>query len=339
MTHRATIWFFCGLASWAFLSACRPDDEAFTVADVRDVPSHFPDYDEPEENVLNEAKWELGRHLFFDERLSADGALSCASCHAPELAFSDSLPTSFGSDFVSGVRNAPALMNLSWQPRFHREGGLASLEAQVLAPVQDPLEFNRDVVEAVEQLAADEQYQAWAEEGFGRPFDAFVMTRALAAFERTLISGSSRYDLWLQGNSDALTPAELRGMELFTDLECAGCHSDVWLTDFETHNNGLYSEYLDPGAFRLTFDSADVGAFKTPTLRNVAMTGPYMFDGSLVSLEEVVDHYVAGGAQHPNQDPRIRPREISAQDREDLVAFMNALSDEAFVTWAAGLRP
>lgn len=330
-------WFLCVVVA---TTSCRPEPlEVFGLEDIHPLPTHFPDFQDSEDNPLNEAKWELGRHLFFDTRLSADGQVSCASCHAPELAFADSLPTSFGSDFVSGVRNAPALMNLSWQPRFHREGGIPSLEAQVLAPVQDPLEFNRDVVEAVEQLAADEQYQAWAEEGFGRPFDAFVMTRALAAFERTLISGSSRYDLWLQGNSDALTPAELRGMELFTDLECAGCHSDVWLTDFETHNNGLYSEFLDPGAFRLTFDSADVGAFKTPTLRNVAMTGPYMFDGSLVSLEEVVDHYVAGGAQHPNQDPRIRPRDISAQDREDLVAFLNALSDEAFVTWAAGLRP
>jgi len=339
MTHRATLWIFLGMASWALLTACRPDDEAFTVADVREVPSHFPTYAEPEENVLNEAKWELGRHLFFDERLGADGALSCASCHIPGLAFSDSLPTSFGSDGALGFRNAPALVNMAWQPRFHREGGIATLEAQVLAPVQDPLEFNRDVVEAVEQLAGDEQYQGWAEEGFGRSFDAYVMTRALAAFERTLISGTSRYDLWLQGNSEALNPGELRGMALFEDLECSGCHSDVWLSDFETHNNGLYEEYLDPGAFRLTFDSADVGAFKTPTLRNVAFTAPYMFDGSLTTLEEVVNHYVAGGSQHPNQDPRIQPREVSAQDREDLVAFLNALSDEAFVAWAAGLRP
>ena len=339
MTNGTPYAILFGLTCWATFSACRPDEETFAVTDVRDVPSHFPTYVEPQENVLNEAKWELGRHLFFDERLSADGTLSCASCHSPELAFADSLATSFGSNGALGVRNAPALVNMAWQPRFHREGGISTLEAQVLAPVQDPLEFNRDVVEAVEQLAGDEQYQAWADEGFGRPFDAYVMTRALAAFERTLISGSSRYDLWLQGNPDALTPDELRGMALFEDLACAGCHSDVWLTDFETHNNGLYAEYPDPGAFRLTFDSADVGAFKTPTLRNVALTAPYMFDGSLTTLEEVVNHYIAGGTQHPNQDPRIQPREVTAQDRADLVAFLNALSDEAFVTWAAGLRP
>lgn len=339
MTHRATLWIFLCMASWALLPACGPGDEVFTVADVRDVPSHFPTYAEPEENVLNEAKWELGRHLFFDERLGADGALSCASCHIPGLAFSDSLPTSFGSDGALGFRNAPALVNMAWQPRFHREGGIATLEAQVLAPVQDPLEFNRDVVEAVEQLAGDEQYQAWAEEGFGRPFDAYVMTRSLAAFQRTLISGSSPYDRWLQGQAEALSPAALRGRERFEELECASCHQGVMLSDFATHNTGLYETYVDPGAYRLTFDSADIGAFKTPSLRNVALTAPYMFDGSLPTLESVLEHYASGGSGHVNQDARIVARELSAQDRSDLIAFLASLTDDEFVTWSEGLRP
>ena len=339
MTHRATLWIFLGLASWAVLTACRPDDEAFTVADVRDVPSHFPTYAEPEENLLNEAKWELGRHLFFDERLSADGMLSCASCHNPSLAMADSLAVTPGTSGALGVRNAPALVNLAWQPRFHREGGVPSLEAQVLAPVQEPTEFHRDLVELVDQIGQDAQFQDWAQEGFDRPFDAYVMTRALAAFQRTLISGSSPYDRWLQGQTEALSLAALRGRELFEGLECASCHQGVMLSDFATHNTGLYETYVDQGAYRLTFDSADIGAFKTPSLRNVALTAPYMFDGSLHSLEAVLEHYASGGSGHINQDERIRVRELSAQDRSDLVAFMESLTDDAFVKWSEGLRP
>lgn len=309
------------------------------MADIRDIPVHFPAYEEPEDNPLNEAKWQLGRLLFFDPRFSHDGNISCASCHQPELAFSDSAAVSRGSEGAMGFRNTPPLLNPSWQPRFHREGGITSLEAQVLAPVVEPHEFNRDPVELVEELAADAQYHMLAQEGFGRPFDAYVMTRSLAAFERSLITGGSPWDRWLQGDNDALSPSALRGMTLLDDLECTGCHEGVWATDFETHNNGLYLEYTDPGAYRLTFDSSDLGAFKTPSLRNLAFTAPYMFDGSLSTLDEVIDHYASGGTGHPNQDPRIRPRSLSSDERDDLKSFLLAMSDSAFIDWASALRP
>ena len=309
------------------------------MADIRDIPVHFPAYEEPEDNPLNEAKWQLGRLLFFDPRFSHDGNISCASCHQPELAFSDSAAVSRGSEGAMGFRNTPPLINPSWQPRFHREGGITSLEAQVLAPVVEPHEFNRDPVELVEELATDAQYHMLAQEGFGRPFDAYVMTRSLAAFERSLITGGSPWDRWLQGDNDALSPSALRGMTLLDDLECTGCHEGVWATDFETHNNGLYLEYTDPGAYRLTFDSSDLGAFKTPSLRNLAFTAPYMFDGSLSTLDEVIDHYASGGTGHPNQDPRIRPRSLSSDERDDLKSFLLAMSDSAFIDWASALRP
>jgi len=329
-----------GTVAFVLLAACRPEGEPdFGVSDVRTIPSHFPAYVEPEDNPLNEAKWELGRHLFFDPRFSQDGSISCASCHRPEFAFSDTAATSQGSGGASGSRNAPALINLAWQPRFHREGGISSLEAQVLAPVVEPHEFNRDPVQLVAELAADAQYQMMAQEAFGRPFDAYVMTRALAAFERTLITGGSPWDRWLQGDDTAMSPSALRGMTLFDDLECSSCHDGIWTTDFHTHNNGLYLIYEDPGAFRLTFDSADVGAFKTPSLRNLAFTAPYMFDGSLVSLDEVIQHYASGGKGHPNQDPRIRPRILSMDEREDLKSFLLSMSDEGFTQWASTLRP
>ena len=327
----------CGVL-W-LLIGCETPPHAWTQEDVRDVPSHFPAMPAEEDNALNEAKWELGRHLFFDERLSDDGAVSCASCHIPSHAFAQNLAVPEGSDGVAGTRNAPALMNMAWQPAFHREGGIHSLEAQVLAPIQEPTEFNRDVVELVDALALDPQYQHWSEQAFERPFDAYVLTRSIAAFERTLVSGTSMYDAWLQGDENALSDAELRGLELFESLECMGCHSGVFLTDFQSHNTGLYAEYQDPGAYRLTLDSLDFGAFKTPSLRNVAETAPYMFDGSMPTLEDVIDHYASGGANHVNQDPRVRPRTISSQDKADLIAFLRALSDPSFVTWAAQLEP
>lgn len=321
------------------LLGCDREPSILTQEDVRMVPSHFPAMPDAEDNPINEAKWELGRHLFFDTRLSEDGTVSCATCHIPSHAFAQPQAVSEGSGGVAGVRNAPALMNMAWQPTFHREGGIPSLEAQVLAPIQEPTEFNRDIVELVESLALDPQYQQWSEEGFDRSFDAFVMTRSIAAFERTLVSGTSKYDAWLQGDFTALNEAELRGLELFEALDCVGCHSGVFLTDFETHNTGLYSDYDDPGAFRLTFDSTDIGAFKTPSLRNVAETGPYMFDGSLLTLDEVIDHYASGGASHVNQDPRVQSRDLSAKDKADLIAFLETLSDPSFVAWAEQLEP
>lgn len=331
-------WFLCVVVA---ATGCRPEPlEVFGMEDIRPLPSHFPNFQDAEDNPLNEAKWELGRHLFFDTRLSADGQLSCASCHQPELAFADDVALSVGSEGAIGFRNAPGLFNLAWQPRFHREGGIPSLEAQVLAPIQDPLEFNQDPVALVDVLATDLRYQSWAQEGFGRPFDGYVMTRALAAFERTLVSGNSPWDRWLQGDPTAMTASALRGMELFDDSGCGGCHPDLWATDFATHNNGLYEQYInDRGAFRLTFDSTDIGAFKTPSLRNLAFTAPYMFDGSLSTLTEVINHYASGGSGHPNQDVRIAPLKLSSQERADLEAFLMAMSDTSFVQWATSLRP
>lgn len=335
------------LAFWILASAvaaagvgCRPDPEPpFTLDDLRPVPTHFPELVWPEDNPLNEAKWELGRHLFFDNRLSFQGDVSCATCHNPSTAMADGQTVTPGTGGLVGNRNASALVNLAWQPRFHMEGGVPSLETQALAPLQEPHELGRDLLEVVAELAQDARYAQWAQEGFRQPFDAYVFTRSLATFQRTLISGSAPYDRWLQGDNLAMSEAARRGMDLFDDLACSTCHSDVWFTDFQTHNIGLVEEYADPGAYRLTFDSSDVGAFKTPSLRNIAWTAPYMHDGSLASLNDVIDHYALGGAGHPNQDPRVAPFELGKGQREDLLAFMQALTDSSFVAWSSTLAP
>ena len=324
-------------AVWA---GCRPDPTPpFTLDDVRPAPPHFPDMDWPEDSPLNEAKWELGRHLFFDTRLSAHGDVSCATCHNPSSAMADDQPVTPGTGGLAGDRNASALVNLGWQPRFHMEGGVPSLETQALAPLQEPHELGRDLLEVVAELALDARYAQWAQEGFGQPFDALVFTRSLAAFQRTLISGSAPYDRWLQGDDSAMSEAALRGMGLFDDLACSSCHSDVWFTDFQPHNIGLTEAYADPGTYRLTFDSLDIGAFKTPSLRNIARTAPYMHDGSLATLDDVIDHYASGGAGHPNQDARVAPFELDKDQRADLLAFMQALTDSSFVTWSSTLAP
>lgn len=329
MASLATVW-----------AGCRPDPTlSFTLDDVRPAPPHFPNLDWPDDNPLNEAKWELGRHLFFDTRLSAQGDVSCATCHNPSSAMADDQPVTPGTGGLAGNRNASALVNLGWQPRFHMEGGVPSLETQALAPLQEPHELGRDLLEVAAELALDERYTQWAQEGFGRPFDAFVFTRSLAAFQRTLISGSAPYDRWLQGDDSALSEAALHGMDLFDDLACSGCHSEVWFTDFQTHNIGLTEAYADPGTYRLTFDSLDIGAFKTPSLRNIAQTAPYMHDGSLATLDDVIDHYASGGAGHPNQDARVAPFELEEGQRADLLAFMMALTDSSFVTWSSTLAP
>ena len=339
--RRRAVAFRWWMAVAALAGGCRVPDPtpAMPLSDVTTVPPHFPEAVFPDEPPLTRAGWELGRHLFFDTRLSVDGSIRCASCHAPALSFSDSVAFSRGADNAVGFRNAPVLVNLAWQPRFHREAGIPSLEAQVLAPLQDPLEFNHDIQSVEEVLQTDATYQAWSEEGFGRPLDAYVVTRALAMFERTLISGNAPYDRWLQGDATAMSEAALRGLALFEERQCIGCHSGLWFTDFEPHNNGLHETYVDPGTYRLTFDSADIGAFKTPTLRNLAWTAPYMVDGSLATLSDVVAHYNAGGAGHPNQDPRVAPLGLSDLEKADLEAFLLALSDSSYVAWAQTLVP
>lgn len=321
------------------LVSCHGRDPERTLADVVPIPAHFPSVSFPPENPWSEASWELGRHLFFDTRLSEDGQVSCATCHQPERAFSDTSSVSLGVFGREGFRNTPTLVNLAWQPRFHREGGISSLESQVLAPIQEPHEFNHDINLIAAQLSKDPDYKAWSEQAFQRDLDAFAITRALAAFERSFISGNSPYDQWVLGNEHALSDAELRGMTLFEDHGCSGCHQDLWFTDFETHNNGLYSSYDDVGAYRLTFDSADVGAFKTPSLRNLTFTAPYMFDGSLSTLAEVIDHYNQGGSGHPNQDPRIQPLGLTPSEQNELILFLKALSDPSYIEWAQALDP
>lgn len=300
---------------------------------LMNVPLGFPEPVFPADNELTPERWALGKRLFYDPILSVDGTVSCASCHAQDLGFTDGKKFSEGVEGRSGHRNAPTLANVAYHPYYTREGGVPTLEMQILVPVQEHVEFDFNILSIVDRLKADTSYVAASWEAYGREPDAFVITRAIACFERTILSGNSRYDLFLNGNQSALSEKELNGKDLFfsSRLNCSSCHVGFNFTNYAFENNGLYEEYPDAGRFRLTEKEEDIALFKVPTLRNIAVTAPYMHDGSVATLEEVIEHYNSGGKLHPHKSNLVKPLDLSAQEKSDLIAFLESLTDNDFL--------
>lgn len=297
-------------------------------------PSWFPEPVIPADNSLTQLRVELGRRLFYNKAFSSDYRISCGTCHVPSAAFTDGQPVSTGVHGRPGKRNAPTLANLAWMPHFMMEGGVPTLELQTLAPVSDSNEMNLDILQVSRRLSEDDYLTSLSRAAYGRAIDPYVITRALAAFQRTLVSYDSAYDRYeFLGQKDQLNEAQLRGRALFFSprTKCGGCHGDPFMTDFEFHNIGLYTTYADPGRERVTYDPADAGKFKTPSLRNIALTAPYMHDGSMGTLQEVVAFYNRGGQDHPNKDFRIQPLGLSPAEEADLVSFLESLTDWNFV--------
>ncbi|MBR9919991.1 MAG: cytochrome-c peroxidase [Bacteroidetes bacterium] len=288
----------------------------------------------PEGNEYTDLRWQLGRMLFFDPIMSRDSSISCASCHLPAYAFSDTVAFSPGVENAAGVRNSPSLANVGYHPYFTREGGVPTLEMQVLVPIQEHNEFDFNIVLIAERLKRHPVYSEMSWDAYDREADHFVISRALGVFERTLISGNSIYDQWAFAEwPKPLPEAAERGRELFFSprTSCSNCHNGFNFTNYAFENNGLYEKYEDVGRFRLTGDSWDLARFKVPSLRNVSVTGPYMHDGSLETLEEVVEHYNRGGQPHPNKNPLIRELGLTESEKSDLVAFLNTLTDQSFL--------
>jgi cytochrome c peroxidase len=267
--------------------------------------------------------------------MSRSSTVSCASCHLAAFAFSDTVSFSDGVDGAPGVRNAPTLANVAYHPYYTREGGVPTLEMQVLVPIQEHNEFDFNIIEIADRLKNDADYQQMSEKAYGKEPDHFVITRALATFERSLISGNSRFDQYhYRGDKKAMTEEELQGMELFfgNKANCAACHGDFNFTDYSFQNNGLYTSYADEGRFRLTSLEKDRALFKVPSLRNIELTGPYMHDGSIKSLEEVIAHYNSGGEEHPNKSELVKPLNLNVEEKASLVAFLKTLTDLDFVS-------
>jgi len=338
-----------------------------------ELPPALPEPQVPADNPMTAAKVELGRHIFYDKRLSYNQTLACASCHEQARAFTDGKATNEGASGQQLTRNAMSLTNVAYLSVYTwANPKLAQLEEQALVPMfgDFPLELGvqNDTPAILRRFADDDAYQDLFRAAFPGDDDPFTVEHivdALSAFQRTLISADSPYDRFTyEGDETAMSAAAQRGMALFFSevAECYHCHAGPnFSTSFRSatteagppdfQNNGLYN--LDAtgaypkgngGLYEFTADPRDQGKFRVPTLRNIALTAPYMHDGSIATLAEVVDHYAAGGRNivdgpnagdgrlNPNKSPLVRPMDLSAQDRADLVAFLESLTDEAFVT-------
>ncbi len=261
----------------------------------------------PEDNPMTVEKIELGRRLFNDRRLSRDGSIACASCHNPDRAFSDGRAIAVGVFGREGRRNAPAIINRGWGRSFFWDGRVRTLEEQVLKPIEDPNEMDLPVADAANRVGL-------------RPED---LSRALASYVRSIMSGNSPYDRFVNGERTALSAEQQAGLQIFRGKgNCTACHVGPTFSDETLHNTGV--------AWRAHGDFADQGAgngtFKTPTLREVARTAPYMHDGSLATLHDVVDFYDRGGNRNPFLDPELRPIGLTAQEKQALQSFLRSLS-------------
>ena len=287
----------------------------------------------PADNPTTPEKVALGKKLFFDKRLSLDGTVSCASCHDPHKAFTDQLTTSIGIKGQRTERNAPSVLNSGFLKNVMFDAHLKTLELQVIVPLQEPTEMGHNMKKLIPQLRAIPEYQAAAQKIFQRDFDAYVLTRSISAFQRTLVSMNSRFDQYQAGNKKALSKDEQAGWKLFSEkLYCIQCHPAPYFTTFEAANNGLYLDFgKDKGRFRINLDSADIGKFKIPSLRNVDLTFPYMHDGSIETLENVIAHYSQGGKKHPLQSSTIVPFDLSAKEQKQLISFLKSLTDTSYL--------
>lgn len=297
----------------------------------------------PKDNPLTQEGVALGEKLFFDKQLSRDGRISCATCHLPQHAFSDRRPLSLGIRGQEGERNAMPIFNLAWnyENRFNWDGLAFGLESQALEPVTNPKEMHNTWINVARTLQADEEYLTLFEQAFGiRQIDSTLVTKALAQFERTLISANAPFDQYLLGQRE-LTPEQANGFAVFMDEnrgDCFHCHGSennpLW-TDNAFHNNGLDREFIDLGLGSVTGDPADNGKFRTPSLRNLMRSAPYMHDGRFETLEEVIDHYSDGLQPSATIDPLMKKVgqggvRLTSKDKTDLILFLRMLSEPTF---------
>lgn len=311
------------------------------------IPAGLPKMTIPANNPLTVEGVALGRKLFYDPILSANNTMSCASCHMQSFAFTDSgRRYSIGIDGITGTRNAMPLFNLGYQKNFFWDGGAADLESQVIGPIQNPVEMHANLADVIHKLNTHAQYPALFRVAFGGDtITTSMLMKAIAQFERTMVSGNSKYDKYVQGMV-SLTAQEIRGLNLYQDPakgDCVHCHSlGSTFSDFEYRNNGVDSIYADAGRYRITLVGADSGKFKTPSLRNIALTAPYMHDGRFSTLQQCLDHYNTGFHLSPQLDPVLAVQtkgRMTTQDMQDIIAFLNTLTDSTLIRNAGFTKP
>ena len=309
-----------------------------------DLPKEFPQIQTDPDNPLTEEGIELGRRLFYDIRLSGNNRISCASCHRQELAFSDGLALS--NKGISGrplLRHAPVLFNLAWANQgLFWDGGAKNLESQAFGPLTAEDEMHQDLYELEAELKAIPDYVNRFKLVFKQEIRSTDVVKALSQFQRTLISANSRYDQYTSKEAMLSIP-ELNGMNLYRE-KCSACHKDALFTDQAFHNNGLDASFGDEkegiyqGHFSVSFNPADLGKFKTPSLRNVLISAPYMHDGRFNKIEEVLEHYNSGIKATPTVDPILYQNHgaigipLTEKEKKELIAFLGTLTDESFIT-------
>ena len=289
----------------------------------------------PEDNPLTRDKIELGRLLFFDKRLSKDNTIACASCHMAQFAFTDGRPVSTGIRGQKGGRSAPASFNRLFSKAQFWDGRAATLEDQSVGPFINPIEHgfaNHD--EMVAKMKKIPGYRKLFKEVFGGDITIDGVGKAIASFQRTVLSGNSPADRFDQGGDEkAISPEAQKGLLLFREkARCTKCHSGFNFTDEKFHNLGIGWDTgtVDLGRYMVTKNPADIGAFKTPTLREIARSAPYMHDGRFKTLEEVVNFYNKGGVKNPHQDELVLPLDLTDEEKRDLVAFLRTLNGEGW---------
>lgn len=296
-------------------------------------PIGTPDLDDieyPDDEPHSAAEVELGKVLFFDNRLSVNQQQSCATCHNPDLGFGDGMAQGLGT--MGGIlgRNTPHIYNLAWNVTFFWDGRAGSLEEQALGPIEAAGEMNMPLDQLIPRLEAVEYYQKAFKSVYGNGITKENIGKAIAAFERTLVSINSPFDQYLAGNQEAMRPEAVRGMKLFDGkANCTKCHDGPNFTDNSFHDIGVKGS--DPGREKISGDASQRRAFKTPGLRNVIFTAPYMHDGSEGSLEDVVRFYNRGGDRKEGLSNLIEPLNLTEQEIADIVAFMGALTDAIIV--------
>ena len=284
-------------------------------------PAGLPPVSHPKDNAPSPEKISLGMQLYFDGRLSADGKVACASCHDPAKGYSNGEQFATGVEGKKGGRNSPTVLNAAYQKFQFWDGRAKSLEDQALGPIQNPIEMNMTLDAVVAKLNGISGYKEQFQKVFGTDVTADGIAKAIAAYERTVLSGDSPYDKFKAGDKTALSEAAQRGMKLFfSKANCVACHSGPNFTDNGFHNIGLPSG--DEGRIAISKSLGDKGAFKTPTLREIAKTAPYMHDGSLKTIEEVIAHYVKGGTPNPQLDEELFPLKLSPEEISDLITFL-----------------
>jgi cytochrome c peroxidase len=289
------------------------------------VPKGLKDLTIPADNPLTVEKIELGKILFFDPRLSVDNTVSCSTCHNPKSGWSNGEAFATGVRGQKGGRSAPTVINSGYQSFQFWDGRAWQLEGQALGPIQNPIEMDMKLDDLVVKLNKIEGYRERFQKVFGTDVTSDGIAKAISSFERTVLSGDAPFDRFKAGDKTALSDAAQRGFKIYSNKgHCSACHTGPNFTDGAFHNLGVSfnAKEKDPGRFSESKQVGDTGAFKTPTLREIGRTAPYMHDGSLKTLEDVVDYYNKGGTTNPHLDEEIFPLKLTKEEAADLITFL-----------------